>query len=74
MLSLEKKREMVASLISKQKSKSKSLDTTGQSNDESDDDTNSENEFDEHLDWRAKQSRPKVKTDILPWSVLKLSE
>lgn len=69
MLSLEKRRELVASLLSKQKAKPKSMDTeTGHSEEgvESDDDAMSENEFDEHLDWRAKQSRPKVKKDIHP--------
>lgn len=59
-------------MIAKQKTRNaanaaQAMDHSAMEKDESDDDddvdANGENEFDEHLDWRAKQSRPKVKKD-----------
>lgn len=61
-------------MIAKQKTRNaanaaNAMEQSGQEKDDSEDEDNEasgENEFDEHLDWRAKQSRPKVKKDVAP--------
>lgn len=61
-------------MIAKQKSRNainaaNAMDHSAQEESDDDDgevnDASGENEFDEHLDWRAKQSRPKVKKDAM---------